>query len=209
MKIPNKNNKNNKDNKNNKSANEFINVADIKGNFLYTKDNSIISFIKLSTVSISTMSNMDIKILLKILCSEFTGFDTNIRFFKISRPVDISNLIRSYKEMYKNSTDSKQKELLRGATLFLHNHSTDGSELENQHYMIVSSKNTVELERKVSTIKNKFAKAKIETEVLGYEEIARLCNLFVNPAYSNENIELSQDISVIEEFTEDIGDESL
>lgn len=55
------------------SVNSYINVADIKGNVLYTKDNYIISFLKLSTISITTMSKTDIRILIKTLCNEFAS----------------------------------------------------------------------------------------------------------------------------------------
>lgn len=194
------------------TANDYINVADIKDNILYTKDNHIISFIKLSTVSISTMSKTDIRILLRTLCSEFANLKSNMRFFKISKPIDISNLINDYKVMYKKSVDLKQKELLRGATLYLHKHTTNKSELENQHYMIVreKAKNIADLEKNVSNIVRRFANAKIETEVLNTEEIARLCNLFTNPSYVNENMSLgmslNEEISVIEEF---IGGEDI
>lgn len=193
------------DNKNkttNKTANDFINVADIDGNILYTKDGHIISYIKLETVSISTMSKTDIRLLLQELCREFAGFNNNIRLFKISKPIDISSLIKSYKDMYRTTLNPKQKELLREATLFLHEYSTGRTELENNHYMIVIEKeeNVSDLRKKVSDITRKFASAKIGTEVLNAEEIARLCNLFANPSYANENMDLNEDISIIEDF---------
>ena len=98
--------------KNNKKlTNQYINVADIKNNILYTKDNYVIAFIKVGTVSISTMSKTDINILTKTLSSEFASVKSNLRMLKISKPIDISSLTNSYREMYKNSIDLKQKEL--------------------------------------------------------------------------------------------------
>ena len=186
------------------SVNSYINVADIKGNVLYTKDNYIISFLKLSTISITTMSKTDIRILIKTLCNEFASINTNIRLFKISKPIDISNLINLYREMYKNSIDLKQKELLRGATFHLHKYSTNESELENHHYMIIREKftgNTLELEKKSNEIARKFNSAKIGVEICSNEEIARLCNLFVNPSYASvENMNLDESVSIINDF---------
>ena len=111
--------KNSKKQKNKKlTSNQYINVADIKNNFLYTKDNYIIAFIKVGTVSISTMSKTDISILTKTLCSELASVRNNFRMLKIGKPIDISRLVNLYRNMYKNSNDLKQKELLREATLF-------------------------------------------------------------------------------------------
>lgn len=189
-----------KKNKKENTANEFINVADIKDNVLYTKDDKVIKFIKIEAISISTMSKTDIKIFLRTLASEFSSYEGNLRFFKISKPIDISKLILDYKEMYRITVDIKQKELLRGATLHLQRYSS-GNQLENNHYIIIKndSKNIQELEDKTNDIRRRFSNAKILAEICDTTEIIRLCNLFANPNYSNvENIE--NDISIIRDF---------
>ena len=168
----------------NLTSNQYINVADIKNNLLYTKDNYIIAFIKVGTVSISTMSKTDINILTKTLSSEFASVKSNLRMLKISKPVDISRLTNSYREMYRNSNNLKRKELLREATMFLHKYSTNGNELENEYYFIVKEKLTnnsvVEIEKIATSIAMKFQAGKIQANICSTEEIARLCNLFTN-----------------------------
>lgn len=184
------------------TSNQYINVADIKNNILYTKDNYVIAFIKVGTVSTSTMSKTDINILTKTLSSEFASVKNNLRMLKISKPVDISKLTTSYREMYRNSNDLKQKELLREATMFLHKYSTNGNELENEYYFIVREKLTnnsvLELEKIATSISRKFQAGKIQANVCNTEEIARLCNLFTNTSYGNiEAMELEDSISII------------
>ena len=181
-------------------VNQYINIADIKNNILYTKDNFIIGFIKVGTVSISTMSKTDINILTKTLCSEFASVKDNLRMIKISKPVDISGLVSDYRQMYIGSNNLKQKELLREATLFLHKYSVNGNELENEYYFLVRENlnNFTELEKKLSNIKRKFEAGKIQANICTTEDIARLCNLFANSSYGNvEIMELEDSISII------------
>ena len=192
--------------KNNKklTSNQYINVSDIKNNILYTKDNYVIAFIKVGTVSISTMSKTDINILTKTLSSEFASVKSNLRMLKISKPIDISSLTNSYREMYKNSSDLKQKELLREATMFLHKYSTNGNELENEYYFIVrerlNNNSVIEVEKIATSIARKFQAGKVQANICSTEEIARLCNLFTNTTYGNiEVMELEDSISIINE----------
>ncbi|WP_250277588.1 hypothetical protein [[Clostridium] colinum] len=191
--------KNKKQNKKT-TVNQYINVADIKNNMLYTKDNYIIGFIKVGTVSISTMSKTDINILIKTLSSEFASVKDNLRMLKISKPVDISGLVSLYRNMYKNSNDLKQKELLREATLFLHKYSVNGNELENEYYFLIRENlnNFIELEKKMTNIARKFQSVKIQANICKTEEIARICNLFANSSYGNiETMELEDSLSII------------
>ncbi|WP_317367372.1 hypothetical protein [uncultured Tyzzerella sp.] len=189
--------------KNNKiTTNQYINVADIKNNLLYTKDNNILAFIKLGTVAISTMNKTDINLLTKALCSEFASLKVNLRMFKISKPVDMSKIVNNYRDMYRNSRNLKQKELLREATLYLHKYSTNGNELENEYYFIVSKEisnnSALDLEKMTKDICRKFQAGKIHASICNTEEIARLCNLFSNPSYGNiEAMELENSISLI------------
>lgn len=186
------------------TSNQYINVADIKNNVLYTKDNYVISFIKIGTVSISTMSKTDINILTKTLSSEFASLKNNLRMLKISKPVDISLLTNCYRDMYRNCNDLKRKELLREATMFLHKYSTNGNELENEYYFIIRQPLTnnaiIELEKIATSIVRKFQAGKIKANICNTEEIARLCNLFTNTSYGNvETMELEDSISIINE----------
>ena len=192
--------KKNKNQNKKMTVNEYINVADIKNNMLYTKDNFIIGFIKIGTVSISTMSKTDINILIKTLCSEFASVKDSLRMLKISKPVDISGLTTNYRQMYVNSNNLKQKELLREATLFLHKYSVNGNELENEYYFIIRENlnNILELEKKLTNIERKFQSGKIQANVCKTEEIARLCNLFANSSYGNiETMEIEDSLSII------------
>lgn len=194
-----------KDNKN-LTANQYINVADIKNNTLYTKDNYVIVFVKIGTVSISTMSRTDINLLIKTLSSEFASVrDNNLRMLKISKPIDISNLTNVYREMYKSCNNLKRKEMLREATMFLHKYATNGNELENEYYFIVreklSNNGIIELEKKANGIIRKFQAGKIQANICKTEEVARLCNLFTNTSYGNiETMEFENDISIINDY---------
>ena len=49
------------------TANEFLNVKDIQGNFLYTKDNKIFAYLQIQSISLDLLSEREKKIKIKNL----------------------------------------------------------------------------------------------------------------------------------------------
>lgn len=74
------------------TAQQFINVKDIKDKILYSKDNHIFCYIKIHPVSIDLLSDNEKMNLCKNLAAELSGERKPYKFFAISRPVDISAL---------------------------------------------------------------------------------------------------------------------
>jgi hypothetical protein len=88
-------------NKDEQTANEFVNVKDIKDRFLYTRDGQIIMYIKINSISIDLFSEREKKQLNKILTAELSSEQKPFKFLAISRPVDISPLINEYTQEMK------------------------------------------------------------------------------------------------------------
>lgn len=186
-----------------KSINDYINVLDIKHNILYTKDGYIFKYIKIDSISTTTISNTDLEIMIKSLTSIFSSQKEPIIFFKIGRPIDISQLIDKYSDIYQNTENIIRRELLRNASSYLHKYAVNNAERKNEYYMIIyiryNGNNEEDIEKLALEYKSKLNSIKCKSKTLLNEDIMRLCSLFVNPSFSHlENIDLEEELSILE-----------
>lgn len=172
-----------------KTANEFVNVEDIKDCYLYTRDGYIIMYIKINPISIDLLSDREKKLLCKTLTAELSSEQKPYKFLAVSRPVDISPLISEYTGIIANTSDQKQKDLLRNEMLVMSNYALSGDVVERQFYIMLWEKYEEGIELDISKrsyeFKSKFETSSIHCEILKQQDIVRLCNLINNPAYAN------------------------
>ncbi|OOP73107.1 hypothetical protein CBEIBR21_13550 [Clostridium beijerinckii] len=172
-----------------KTANEFVNVKDVKERYLYTRDGYIIMYIKINPISIDLLSEREKKLLCKTLTAELSSEQKSYKFLAVSRPVDISPLINEYTGIISNSADQKQKDLLRNEMLAMSNYALSGEVVERQFYIMLWEKYEEDIEREISKrcyeFKSKLESGNIQCEILKKQDIVRLCNLINNPAYTN------------------------
>ncbi|MFQ9979640.1 hypothetical protein [Clostridium cadaveris] len=177
------------ENKEQKTANEFVNVKDIKERYLYTRDGYIIMYIKINPISIDLLSEREKKLLCKTLTAELSSEQKPYKFLAVSRPVDISPLINEYTGIISNSSDQKQKDLLRNEMLVMSNYALSGEVVERQFYIMLWERYEEDIEREISKrcyeFKSKLESGNIQCEILKQQDIVRLCNLVNNPAYTN------------------------
>lgn len=176
-------------NKDDQTANEFVNVKDIKDRFLYTRDGQIIMYIKINPISIDLFSEREKKQLNKTLTAELSSEQKPFKFLAVSRPVDISPLINEYTQIIASTSDQKQKDLLRNEMMVMSNYALSGDVVERQFYIMLWEKYEEGVERDLSKrcyeFISKFESGSIRCEILKEQEIVRLCNLINNPTYSN------------------------
>ncbi|MDT8717040.1 hypothetical protein IAI10_10255 [Clostridium sp. 19966] len=176
-------------NKDEHTANEFVNVKDIKDRFLYTRDGQIIMYIKINPISIDLFSEREKKQLNKTLTAELSSEQKPFKFLAVSRPVDISPLINEYTQIISSTSEQKQKDLLRNEMLVMSNYALSGDVVERQFYIMLWEKYEDGVERDLSKrcyeFVSKFESGSICCEILKEQDIVRLCNLVNNPAYSN------------------------
>ncbi len=176
-------------NRNLETAQEFINVQDIKGNFLYSKDKYIFAYVKINPISIELISKRERKGLCDILTSQLSSEQNKFRFLAVSRPIDITPLINDYSNIMLNSDNPKQKELLRREMLFMSSYAMSGEVVERQFYIRLFEKYEEGIEKdllkRATEFATKFENGKVSCEVLKEQGIIRLCNLINNPAYSH------------------------
>lgn len=181
--------KNKETSKDLETAQEFINVMDIKGNFLYTRDKYIFGFIKVNPISIELLSNKEKRILAKKLTAELSAVQNKFRFLAVSRPIDVKPLIDNYSSLLFDTDNPKQKELLRHEMLSLSNYAMSGENVERQYYIRLHEKYEEGIERELLSrlvdLVERFNNHQVRCEILKEQDIIRLCNLINNPAYSH------------------------
>ncbi|MDR2903668.1 MAG: hypothetical protein LBU77_04105, partial [Clostridiales bacterium] len=72
------------------TANDFVNVKDVRGSVLYSKDGLIFAFLRIQPISLDLLSPCEQAKKIKNFAAEFSAEKKGFKFFSISRPVDIS-----------------------------------------------------------------------------------------------------------------------
>jgi len=176
------------DNIPNATANEFINVKDIRGNFLFTRDDLMLCYLKLTPISIDLYSKTEKKNIIKTLTAEMSATQFPFKFLAVSRPIDISPLISEHHSLL-TTTNIIQRELLKSEMAVLQNYAMGGDIVERQFYIIIWGKALEGMERELLNrarqIAENFSGSRIPCEILQQQDIVRLCNLVNNPSYSH------------------------
>jgi len=170
------------------AANEFINVKDICGNFLYTRDGLALCYLKLTPISIDLYSKTEKRNIVRMLTAEMSGTQFPFKFIAVSRPIDISPLISELHSLLMTS-DTKKRELLKAEITEMSNFAMGGDIVERQFYIVIWDKIHDGIERELMNraklMADNFNSCKIPCEILGQQDIVRFCNLVNNPSYTH------------------------
>jgi hypothetical protein len=179
--------KNDQINENQKTAQEFVNVKDIHDRFLYTRDGQIIAYIKIHPISIDLFSDSEKEQISKVLTAELSSVQKPFKFLAVSRPVDITPLVNEYQSLLLETTDQKQKELLRHEIMEISNFATSGEVIERNFFIMIWSRYREGIEsdliKECKEMIQKFESVNIHCDIIKEQEITRLCNSINNPAY--------------------------
>lgn len=183
------------------TANEFVNVKDIKGKYLYTRDNLVICYLKINSISIDLFSKSEKQQLIKQLTANMSGIQHPFKFLAVSRPVDITPLISELSAALATS-DPKQKELLKQEILEMTTFALSGEVVERQFYIVLWDKVEDGAEKdllvKAKDFAGNFSDCGIGCDILEQQDIVRLCNLINNPAYMHlEDTDFTPSIPIL------------
>lgn len=183
------------------TAQQFINVKDIRNKYLYTRDGMVFVYLRIHAISIDLYSKSEKNVLIKTLTAELSDIQYPFKFMALSRPVDISPLITEMSEMLKEAED-KRKELLRQEILQMGGLALSGEIVERQFYVALWEKQEEGSERdllkRAALLCEKFAAGGIACDILAEKEIVRLINLVNNPSYIHlEDAETGAGIPVL------------
>jgi hypothetical protein len=185
------------------TAQQFINVRDVKDKYLYTKDGLVLIFLRIHSISIDLFSKAEKSVLIRQLTAELSDIQYPFKFMGVSRPVDISPLIADMQGMLKTA-DDRRKELLRQEILQMSSYALSGEIVERQFYISMWDRceDGVEkdLFKRASLLAEKFTTNGIGCDVLAEKEIVRLLNLINNPSYTHlEDTEFEASIPMLKE----------
>lgn len=167
------------------SANKFLNIKDIQGNFLYTLDNKVLAYLKIYPKNCKLMSKEEQKNHAQILTRNFASELKPFKLYFTNRPVDLQK-----NQDYQASLMDKEKNALKFSlqskrSRSFGNLSVRGKALESEIYLMIWDENTEyieqELIKRLNDLKIKFTNSGYRTEILEERLIIQLVNSFTNP----------------------------
>ena len=171
------------------TANEFVNVKDVRGSILYSKDGLLFAFLRIQPISLDLLSPREKEKKIKSFAAEFSSEKKGFKFFSISRPVDISGLSARLTHLLSEATDPAQKDLLNHEIREVSAFALTGEVTERQFYLVIweqaGNDGEKEIQRRARELENRFSGCEIVAELCGQGPIIRLLNLFANPNYAH------------------------
>ena len=161
-----------------------------------SETNTLYKSFKTDSKKYSGITNVTVK----EITNELAGDLQELKFFSISRPVDVTGLIDSLRETLNDSDKQKQKNLLKQNIKETVRLTVTGDVVERQNFITISTKNTdiaeKELQKQAMDLSNKFSNCGIKTEILNEQELIQLCNstLNINFAFKEDNDEVEDRI---------------
>lgn len=166
------------------TAQQEINILDIKNNLIYTRDNLIIAILKINSLNMQLFSKKELKNKIKDITSELSTETKEFKMTSIARSVDVGSLIDFLRNILNNSTDSIQKRLLRENIRETLNLTLVGDAVERQNLLIISevlSDNAEqEIQKRAREIVQKFDNCGMKLEILNDQYLIQVCNSFTN-----------------------------
>lgn len=171
------------------TANTFINVRDVRGSILYTRDGQIICFICMQPVSIELLSYRELYNFLRVLTAELSSERKTFKFLTIPRPVDINHQIAELMRIRSESGDAIQRGLLKNEILTMSGFALSGDVMERQFYfMLWEAKrpdNEKDLLKRAADFIVKLGNSGVRAELCAQGSIVQLLNQVNNPAYAH------------------------
>lgn len=170
------------------TANEFVNVKDIRDIFLYTKNDHIFCYLRIYPFNLDLLSLEERQALTDRIAASFDGDRKNFDYCTLPRELDLDSYKNELKQRRLECLEQLGRKniidvLLQQATDLSSSHEN----FEHQHFFklwihVAASRTTAEAELKerVYMLMNIYKEAGIDCEILIEKEIIKLCNLFSN-----------------------------
>lgn len=172
------------------TANEETNVKDICKGIIYTKDGYMIRILRLFSINIDLLSDMEKESRCNILTGEFKGEKQPFSILCLPRTVDMEVYINSLTNMYDEEIfNPKRKMLLNEMIGEATRKVMSGSNYEHQFFLMIWVKEEKDgkagqqetlLEDRIRTFENRYQSVQIAANPLDDTELLRVCNLFAN-----------------------------
>ncbi len=169
------------------SAQDFLNIQDIRNDVLYTRDGYMMAYMLIHPFNKDLLSERELIKMTSILTGELSQEKKPWKFLAVSKPVDVAPILSENQELLANSQDVVQKNLLRCENAFMAELATSGVISERQFYMMCWEKqdtaDALEVKKRIQDMVNRFESVGVWADILKKPDIIKLLNLIHNPEY--------------------------
>lgn len=170
------------------SLNEFLNIKDIKRNYLYTLDNQIMVFIKVNPINIELLSDSELERKMDSEAIEFSNEQYPYKIMVIPRAVDISEHIREQEQLKKTLEDDVCIEIINNRIVATMEIVENKNIIENEFYIMLydNYRDNIEYElnKRVNSWINRLNNCELKCEVLEERDIILLMKSFTIPEFA-------------------------
>lgn len=175
-------------NKRIQSLNEFLNIKNIKNNYLYTLDEQVIVFIKVNPINIELLSDSELERKKDSEAIEFSSEQYPYKIMVIPRAVDISEHIREQEELKKKLEDDVCIEIINNRIIATTEIIENKNIIENEFYIMLydNAKDNIEheLNKRANSWSNRLSNCDLKSEVLEERDIILLIKSFTIPEFA-------------------------
>ena len=172
------------------SLNEFLNIKDIKRNYLYTLDNQIVVFIKVNPINIELLSDSELERKMDSEAIEFSNEQYPYKIMVIPRAVDISEHIREQEQLKKTLDDDVCIEIINNRIVATMEIVENKNIIENEFYIMLydNYRDNIEheLNKRVNSWINRLNNCELKCEVLEERDIILLMKSFTIPEFARK-----------------------
>lgn len=185
------------------SANRFLNIKDIQGNFLYTIDGKVLAYLKIYPKNCKLMSKDEQRNHAQIITRNFASELKPFKLYFTNRPVNLQKNQDYQAELMDKEKNALKFSLQGKRSRSFGNLSVRGKALESEIYLIIWADNDEyveqELIKRLSDLKMKFSNCGYRTEILEERLIIQLVNSYTNPdvAYIENQEYLEMPLTVV------------
>lgn len=173
----------------NKTANELVNVKDIKNTFLYRKDGYVYCYLKVLPYNVDLLSQEEKRAKTNVLASDFGSDRKAFTYFTLPREIDLDGYKQDIKNAYmEEMADLGTKRILQMMLGEATELATNGENYEHQHYIRLWKKQgsdirdcEKELMQRAEEFVKRYQLVGIALQIANFDEIIKICNLFANP----------------------------
>lgn len=175
-------------NKNTQSLNQFLNIKDIKENYLYTLDEQVISFIKVNPMNIELLSDKELETKMDFASIEFSNEQFPYKIIVIPRAVDISDYIREQEELRNKLTNDVCIEIINNRIISTTEMIENKNIIENEFYIMIFDANKdnieIELNKRANNWISRLKNCGLKSEILEERDIILLVKSFTIPEFA-------------------------
>lgn len=181
------------------TLNKFLNIKNIKNNYLYTIDNKIIGFIKINPINIQLLTNEELNQKMELDSIEFSNEQYPYKFLIIPRTIDISEHLEEQKKLMENIEDEASIKIINNRINYIQEIISNINIIENEFYLLIYTEQKEnaenELDKRIRNWNEKFKNCNLESNSLRDKDIINLLKIFTIPDLArNEGIYYTDNI---------------